>query len=102
LVLTDLSLPGIKALTNIANLLVHAFQFVLARSELRLKLGASLLTFRSACDGLTDVDNTDFRGAGGRWSRSCLCSNGRGAEQARRHQGSGTNNGPARSRTGLS
>src|SRR5258708_21275149 len=57
---TQLSLAGVKTLPQVVDLLVQGLELILARSELRLQLGASLLAFRGAGDSLAHINHADF------------------------------------------
>ncbi len=53
-------MAGVKTLPQIVDLLVQGLELVLPRSELRLQLGAGLLAFRGAGNGLAHINHADF------------------------------------------
>src|SRR6266576_2282842 len=59
-VLTALALARGQALPKIVNLLVHVFNLGLARRELRLQFGLSLLPFGGAADGPPNINHADL------------------------------------------
>src|SRR5204863_130639 len=64
LVLTALAFASGEALAKIVDLLVHVFDFRLARGELGLQFRLRLLALGGAADGRANVDHADFAGRG--------------------------------------
>src|SRR5882672_1225821 len=71
----------LQTLTNIVDLLVHVFQFRLARGKLRLQLRGGLLSFGSVHYCLPDAQYANLFGGSG--CRGCLCVRSDGPNQGR-------------------
>ena len=87
LFLAELGASRINALTQIGDLFVEIFEFILARRKLRLQLGSRLFSFGGTGDRLADADYADLAGSRSARRRRALRVGSASGEDDRRSKG---------------